>query len=131
MRMNLCEAGRSAGRSAGRRRFQYLLEKHVGLHAMRRVMRAGVYAAGLGLIAAEVAGRGLLLRHLGALAGRSGLRHLERMDRDVAVRTIIGAQAAADTPVFDNDFERLPPPDGAYWAADHAQRVAALAAGCG
>ena len=37
--------------------------------------------------------------------------------------------AATDAPVFDNDLERLAPADRADGAADHAQRIAATAAG--
>src|SRR5580658_6461816 len=62
IRMNLCGVGHSARRCGRRGGFQYLLEKLVGIHAMRRVVRAGIYAAGLGMIAAEVAGGSLLLR---------------------------------------------------------------------
>ncbi len=42
--------------------------------------------------------------------------------------TIVGAQAAADAPVFDNDFQRIAPPDRADGAADHAEWIAALPA---
>src|SRR5580698_4902023 len=87
MRMKLWAAGHSAVGGG----VQILFEKLVGVHAMRRVVRAGVYATGLGVIAAEVAGGRFLLRDLGALARRSGLRHLERMNRDVAVRAVVGA----------------------------------------
>ena len=67
---------------------------------------------------------------------RSGVRdapdrplHRERMHVDIAVRAVLGAQAAADAPVLDDHFQRIAPPDGAHRAAHHAQRIAALAAG--
>src|ERR1700728_744498 len=62
MRMKLWAAGHSAVGGG----VQILFEKLVGIHAMRRVVRAGVYATRLGVIVAEVAGRRFLLRDLGA-----------------------------------------------------------------
>ena len=53
------------------------------------------------------------------------------MHVDVAVGTVVGAQAAADAPVFDDDLQRVAPPDRADRTADHAERVATLAAGSG
>src|SRR5712664_1390772 len=50
------------------------------------------------------------------------------MPIDVAVGTILGAEAAADAPIFDDDFERISPSNRTDRAADHAERVAALAA---
>ena len=57
--------------------------------------------------------------------------HRERMQVDVAVGAVVRAQAAADAPVFDDDLERVAAADRADRAADHAQRIAALAAGSG
>src|SRR3954453_10071665 len=62
--------------------------------------------------------------------GSYGLHH-KVLKVDVAVGTIVGAHAAADAPVFDDDFQRALAPDGAHRTADHAKRVAALPAGSG
>ena len=103
------------------------------IHAMRGIVRTGVHAAGLGMVVAQVAGRSL---HPGAGDFPARVRGIvefdwEWMQVDVAVGTIVGAQAAADAPVFDDDFERVAAADGADGASDHAQRIAALAAGSG
>ena len=47
--------------------------------------------------------------HHRALARRVGIvdGHFERMQLDVAVGAVLGAQAAADAPVLDDDFERI------------------------
>src|SRR5207247_2631806 len=49
----------------------------------------------------------------------------ERVHVDVAVGTVLGALAAADAPVLDDDLARLAPADRADRAADHAVRVEA------
>src|SRR5580704_3509315 len=51
------------------------------------------------------------------------------MEIDIAVRALLGAQAAADTPVLDYYFQRIAPANRSHRAADHAQRIQALAAG--
>ena len=53
------------------------------------------------------------------------------MQVDVAVRAVLGAQAAADAPVLDDHFERIAAADGAHRTAHHAQRIAAMPAGRG
>ena len=47
------------------------------------------------------------------------------MHVDVPVGTQFGAFAAADTPILDDDLERLLSPDRTDWALSHAKRVAA------
>lgn len=100
---------------------------------MRGIVRTGVYAAGFGMIVAEVAGRSL-----DPGAGNFPARVLgivefdwEWVQVDVAVGTIVGAQAASDAPIFDDHFERVSAADGAHGASDHAQRITALATGSG
>src|SRR5579859_1586078 len=51
------------------------------------------------------------------------------MHVDIAVRTILRAQAATDAPILDDDFQRIAPPNRADRTPHHAQRVAALPAG--
>ena len=50
---------------------------------------------------------------------------------DIAIRAILGAQAAADAPVLDDDLARLVAADRAHRAADHAIGVEARAARAG
>src|SRR5262249_53675921 len=80
-----------------------------------------------------VAGSGLLLDHGFLAAGVFGIvgEYFEGMQVDVAVRAVAGAQAAADAPVFDDDFERIAAAGGADRTADHAERTKAIAAGRG
>ena len=97
---------------------------------MGSVVRTGVDATRLSMIVAEVAGRGL-----DAGAGDFSARvcrivefDRERMQVDVAVRTVVGAEAASNAPILDDYFEGVPAADGADGASDHAQRIAALPA---
>ena len=55
----------------------------------------------------------------------------ERMQVDIPVGAVVRAEAAADAPVLDDDFERVAAANRAHRASDHAERVAALAAGGG
>ena len=98
---------------------------------MGGVVRAGIDATGLGVIGAKIARRGFLLydRSRASRRFRIGQIHGERMHVDVSVGAIVGAQAASDAPVLNDDFQRIAPANRADRAADHAQRVAALAAG--
>ncbi len=97
---------------------------------MRGVVRAGVNATRFFQVRAEVAGSCFLLDDGFFASGARGIvnHHFERMQIDVAVRTILRAKAAPDAPILDDDFERIAPANRANGAADHAQRVAALAA---
>src|SRR5713226_4567667 len=97
---------------------------------MRGVVGTGVDATWFFQVRAEIARSSLLLdgRFLAAGALRIVNHHFERMQIDVAVGAILGAEAAADAPIFDDDFERIPPSNRTDGAADHAERVAALAA---
>src|SRR5688572_10967806 len=103
------------------------------LNAVRRIMRARVDTARLGVLDAQIAAGGLALRDL-QLAGRLcriGHGGLEGVQRQVAVRAIVGAEAAADAPVLDDDLERVATPNRSDRTADHAERIAALPAGRG
>jgi len=97
---------------------------------MGGIMRASVDATGFFQIGAEIAARSFLLD--GGFLAAGVLRvvghDFERMQIDVAVRAVAGAKAAADAPVFNDDFERIAAANGAHRAADHAERVPALAA---
>jgi hypothetical protein len=107
-------------------------KKLAWIDAMRGVVRTGVDAAGFFEVSAEIARRCFLLDDCFLAAGPLGIvgHHLEGMKIDVAVGTVTRAKTAADTPVFDDDFERITAANRAYWAANHAQRIAALAARC-
>ena len=53
------------------------------------------------------------------------------MKINIPVRAVSRAQAATNTPVFDDDFQRISAADGADRASDHAERIATLTAGSG
>src|SRR5258707_1063497 len=108
-------------------------EEFSRIDAMRCVVRARVDAARFFQVRAEIAGGCFLLDDGFFPAGVLGIvrEHLERVQVDVAVGAIARAEAAPDAPVFDNDFKGIAAADGADGAADHAERVAALAAGRG
>src|SRR5215469_4554299 len=112
---------------------EHLAEELAWIHAVRGVVRAGVDAARLFQVRAEVAGSCLLLDRRFLPAGIFGIvgKNFERVQVDVAVRAIASAQAATDAPVLDDDFERIAAANGPHRAADHAEGVAALAAGSG
>src|SRR6185295_15515195 len=78
-----------------------------GLDALERVVWAGVHAGRLVVLPAQVAGGRLLAHHRLLLARPVGIVALdhERVEVDVAVRALGGAQAAADAPVLDDDLE--------------------------
>src|SRR5712664_2749012 len=115
--------------------FLVALAEHVGkkcarVDAVRRVMRTRVHAARLFQVCAQIARRSFLLDSclLAARALRIVDHHFERMQVDVAVGTILRAEAAADAPILDDDLERIAPSNRADGAADHAERIAALPA---
>src|SRR5260370_7624647 len=105
-------------------------KKCAPVDAVRGIVRAGVDAAGFFQVRAKIARSSLLLdrRLLAAGSLRIVNHHFEWMQIDVAVGTILRAQAAADAPIFDDDFERIAPANRTDRAADHTKRVAALAA---
>jgi len=100
---------------------------------MRGVVGAGVDAAGFLEVGAEIAGSGFLLDDGFFAAGIFEVVNadIERMEIDVAVGAVARAKAAADAPVFDDDFKRIAAADGADGTTDHAERVATLAARSG
>src|ERR1700730_11974554 len=100
---------------------------------MGGVVGAGIDAAGFLQMRAEVAGRGLLFDDGLFMAGMFGIfgDYFKWVEIDVAVRAIARAQAAPDAPVFDDDFQGIAATDGADRTADHAERVATLAARSG
>src|ERR1700680_5076079 len=97
---------------------------------MRRIVRACINATGFFQVRAQIARGGFLLCNGFLAAGPFGIigHHFKGMEVDVPVRTIERAEAATDTPVFDDDFERIAATDGPNGAAHHAEGVAALAA---
>src|SRR6266852_1845388 len=112
---------------------EHLGEKCARVDSMRGVVRAGVNAAWFFQVRAKIARRRFLLD--GRLLAPGPLRivdhHFKWMQIDIAVGTILRAEAAADTPVLDDNFERVSPSNRANRAADHAERVAALPAARG
>src|ERR1700694_1116597 len=118
--------------------FSGALAEHIGkkcarVDPMRGVMRTSVDAAWFFQVRAEIARSGFLLD--GRLLAPGPLRiihhHFEWMQIDVDVGAILRAEAAADAPILDDNFERISPSNRADRAADHAERVAALAAARG
>src|SRR5260221_723961 len=105
-------------------------EEITRLDAMRRVVRTCIDATGFRLLGAEIAG-GRLFLHDRLFVPRMfmivGLRG-ERVQIDISVRAIFGAQSAAYAPILDDDLERISPADRADRAAHHAQWIPALAA---
>ena len=100
---------------------------------MRRIVRARINTAGFGMVMTEIAGRGLH-PHAGDLASR--MRRVVEVDRkwmqvDVAIGTVVGAQAATDAPVLDDDFQGVAAADGTDRATNHAEWISTLAAGSG
>ena len=115
--------------------FRGSLAEHIGkkcarVDAVRGIVRTSVDAAWFFQMRAEIARSSFLLDHrlLAASSFRIVNHHFEWVQIDVAVRTILRAEAAADAPILDDDFERIAPANRADGAADHTQRVAALAA---
>src|ERR1700693_1261285 len=100
------------------------------IDAMSCVVRACVNTTGLGQIGAQVAGSGFLFSDCLGAAGSVGIfiQYLERMQIDMAVRAVARAQAAADAPILDDDFERIAAANRTHRTADHAQRIATLPA---
>ena len=100
---------------------------------MGGVVGTGIDAAGFFQVGAEIAGGGFLLDNGFLAAGIFEIvdTHIEGMKIDVAVRAVARTEAAANAPVFDDDFERVAAANGAHGAANHAERVATLPAGSG
>src|SRR5690349_1595397 len=71
----------------------HVFEKLIRIHAMRRIVRAGVNAAGFGVVCAEIARCCLLFGYHGSLTRRIGTIdvHLERVQRDVAIGAVLCA----------------------------------------
>src|SRR3974377_2185953 len=108
-------------------------EEFARVDAVCGIMRARVDAAGFLQVGAKVARGGFLLDDgfFAAWIFEVVDANLEWMKIDVAVGAVARAKAAADAPIFDDDFERIAPADSADGAADHTERIAALAAGRG
>src|SRR5260370_5740330 len=115
--------------------FRGALAEHIGekcarVESVSGIVRASVDAAWFFQMRAEIARSSFLLD--GRLLAPGPLRivnhHFEWMQIDVAVGAILRAEAAADAPILDDDFERISPSNRADRAADHAERVAALTA---
>src|SRR5438105_14166073 len=112
-------------------------DKSLRINALGGVVRTGVNAARRGKLRAQVAGIRLVsgdlllldlhLRRRALLAFDLGLHffhHFERLHVDVAVGAKLGAFAATDAPVFDNDFEIFLSPDRTDRALRHAKWIA-------
>src|SRR5260370_35976815 len=111
------------------------LAEHFGkkcarVHAMRGVMWAGINTTGLFQVRAQIARSRFLFDDGFFEPGSFRIvdHHFERVQIDVAVGTILRAKATPDAPILDDDFERIASSNRADGTADHAQRVAALAA---
>ncbi len=74
---------------------------------MSGIVRAGVDAARFGLFLAQIARGRLFLDHCLVVSGMFMIVGLRRkgMDVDISIRAIFRAQAAADAPILDDDFE--------------------------
>ncbi len=119
--------------------FERVPEKPLRIDAFSRIVGTGVDAARDGELGAKVAGVRLVscrflfldldrrrdVRVRGFDLGLHFLGHFQRMHVDVAVRAKLGAFAAADAPVLDDDLEVLLSANGADRALRHAKRVAA------
>src|SRR5580704_17187990 len=118
-------------RSLVRRLLQQASKEFSRFHSVSRVVRTSVHAAWLRKIGTKVARRRLLLDRGFFLALFVGQirRYVERVHVDIAVRAIFSAETAADAPIFDNYFQRIPAANRSHRATDHAERVEALPAG--
>src|SRR5229473_423033 len=115
--------------------FRAALAEHVGkkrarVDAMRGVVRAGVDAARFFQVRAEIARSRFLLDRRLLVPGSLRIvdHHFEGVQIDVAVRTVLRAEAAADAPILDDDFQRIAPSNRTDRTADHAEWIAALPA---
>src|SRR5438128_1427916 len=118
-------------------RQQCIAEKASRLDALGRVVRTGIDATRRGQLRAEIAsvrlvsGRFFLLDLdlgwsaflLGFDLGLYLLDHFQRMHVDVAVRAKLGAFAATDAPVLDDDLEIFLASNRANRALRHTKRV--------
>src|SRR5947208_4191238 len=104
-------------------------EERERLDAVRGVVRARIHAARLRMFHAQIATGRLLpgRRDHPVRLLRIGDLDLERVQVEVAVRTIPNAEAATDAPVLDDDLHRVAAPDRSHGAANHAERIAARA----
>ena len=98
---------------------------------MGGIVRASVDTVWLVVIGAEIAGRrfGCYLGDFLARTRRIINGHLNGLHVDVAVRAIIGTEAAADAPVLNGDFQAVAATNRANRASDHAQGIFTLPAG--
>jgi hypothetical protein len=120
-------------RSLVRSLLQQASKEFSRFHSVSRVVRTSINAAWLRKVGTKIARRRLLLDHRFLPALRIGqIRgYVETMHVDIAVGAILSAEAAANAPIFDNHFQRIPAADRAHGATDHAKRIEALAAGSG
>src|SRR5467141_187627 len=109
---------------------EHIGEKRARVNAMRGVVRTSINAAWFFQVRAEIARSRFLLDRCFLVSGppRFVNHHFEWVQINIAVRAILRAKAAANAPIFDDDFERIAPSNRADGAADHAERVAALPA---
>src|SRR5260370_2878774 len=109
---------------------EHLGEKGARVHTVCGVVGAGINTTGLFQVRAQIARSRFLLDDSFFEPGSFRIvdHHFERMQMDIAVGAILRAKAAPDAPILDDDFERIASSNRADGTADHAQRVAALAA---
>ena len=76
---------------------------------MRGVVRTSVNAAWFFQVRAKIAGSGFLFDDRLLASGIFGVvcENFKRMQIDISVGTIASAEAAADAPIFDDDFQRI------------------------
>ena len=107
-------------------------EEFAGIHTMGSVMGTSIHAARLLLVETEIAGGclGVDFRDFLSRMHKIIYLHIKRMHVDVAIRAGVGTETAADTPILNDNLQTVTSADGTYGAADHAQRIFAVAAGC-
>ncbi len=100
---------------------------------MRGVVRTSINAAWFFQVRAEIARSRFLLDRCFLVSGplRIVNHHFEWVQINIAVRAILRAKAAANAPILDDNFERIASSNRANGAANHTERVAALAAARG
>src|SRR5580693_5477109 len=107
-------------RSLVRSLLQQASKEFSRFHPVSRVVRTSVNAAWLRKVGTKVARSRLLFDHGFLIPLHVGQirRHVEWMHVDIAVWAIFRAQAAADAPIFDNYFQRIPAANRSYGAPD-------------
>src|SRR5258708_16510668 len=108
---------------------EHIGEKRARVHAMRSVVRTSVDTTGLFQVRAQIARSRFLLddRFFATCALRIVDQNFKWVQIDIAVGPILRAEAAADTPILDDDLKRIPPSIRADRTANHTHRIPPLA----